>query len=98
MRYADAFWGASARMAGRRKTTTKQIIDRDYPYQVELKLPWGGFRALDGMYAFCRGSKFTAHPTRRGLECFTRWCFQERTLADNFRAEFGGRRIDAITS
>jgi hypothetical protein len=85
-------------MGGRRGvikgTTSKQDIDRDYPYQVELKLPSGGFRGFDRMYAFCRDVKFKVYPTRRGLEFLTRWCFQHWPLAESFQTQFGGQKIN----
>jgi len=70
-------------------------IDGAFRHQVEVKLPTGGFtKGLHDMHAFCRNAEYKSRPTRRGLQAFIRWCFKDETVADSFRAKFGGRKID----
>jgi hypothetical protein len=76
-------------------------IDRDFPHQVAVLVPDGGFVArLMAMNSFC-----TTHAMRYNYKTradlggrnppsrYFRFCFADPAHADAFMAEFGGERI-----
>lgn len=82
-------------MIYRKGEITKAQIDREYAYQVELKVPEGGFRKLlNQMQQFCILFDYKTRSETRRPEFFTRWCFKESVQADQFKNTFGGERID----
>ena len=73
-------------------------IERDFPHMVEVTVPPGGLgRRLDAMYAFHaeRGIQPRHGRGRRDAEGrdYVRWCFADRDIADDFAAQFDGRRL-----
>jgi len=77
---------------------TLRMIDRDYPYQVEISVPGSGLGSgLNVMHEFCihldyktRGIP-TKQRTATGRDGM-RWCFRAVEDAENFRVKFGGER------
>ena len=74
-----------------------KVIERNFPYVVEIAVPPGGLGArLDAMHYF--------HTARRIAPClgrgrreisrdYLRWYFTRATIAEAFVAEFGGNLI-----
>ncbi len=82
-------------MTRRKGEITKSQIDREYPHQVELQVPDGGFRKrLDEMRQFGILFDYKTRPETRRPQFYTRWCFKESVQADQFKNTFGGERID----
>jgi hypothetical protein len=82
-------------MTKRKGEVTKAAIDREYPFQVERRLPERGFgKQLAIMDDWCRGKPHSKRSARRSSEFFSRWCFRDRAHADELQARFGGARID----
>ena len=90
-------------MSYRKGEETKQSKNRDYPFQVEMQVPEGGFgRRLDEMHA---QAKQVATPDRLGysgyrnngrhdgIRDWSLWCFKSQDEADRFHERCGGRRL-----
>lgn len=80
----------------RREDEIRQI-DREYPYQVVIKLSHDepGVRLLK-MLTFCQKQAvpFRTYTEKRVFRHFVRYCFADPTHADEFHSEFDGGRVD----
>ena len=84
-----------ARYKGR---SSPNLIERDFPHIVEVAVPLGGLgKRLDAIHAFHaeRGMPSRHGRGRRDAEGrdYVRWCFADVSTADDFAAQFGGRRL-----
>jgi hypothetical protein len=71
-------------------------IERNYPHQVEMIVPRGGFgKRLDEMHEWHRARSIRAKFGRSGRDKNNReyvtWCFADSAMADSFRASFARR-------
>jgi hypothetical protein len=85
-------------MTQRKGEITKRRNDRDFPYQVAIRVPEGGLVArMMTMHKFCTTHampyKTHADLRRDPPADYVRFCFADPTHADVFLAEFGGERI-----
>jgi hypothetical protein len=84
-------------MTRRKGEITLSIKNREYPHQVELPIPPGGFgKRFDEMTAFHRDLGVPEIYGSAGLERkwrFIRRCFTSEVAADAFTARFGGERL-----
>ncbi len=72
--------------------TTSGQFERDFPHEVEIAIL--GDR-LFAMHAFCvsRSMNVRTRSVRTTEGDAMRWCFADRTHADEFRSRFGGKRF-----
>jgi hypothetical protein len=70
-----------------------KVVERDFPYIVEVAVPPTGLgKQLDVMYGwhFLRGIEVRRGRWRReGNQNFVHWCFADPVIAAAFAAEFG---------
>jgi hypothetical protein len=76
--------------------------ERRYRHIVEVPIPPNGLGAtLVAMHAFHRerGLELRRGRGRRREECdYVRWCFADRTDAEDFQKRFGGNTINSAAS
>ena len=84
-------------MSYRKGEITSRMNERDYPYIVELVVPWNGFGLVhDKMMAF-HGERGIEN--RRGRSSvrdgkhYCCWCFADAATAKAFCRKFGGSLI-----
>jgi hypothetical protein len=75
--------------------TNAAAIERELPYIVEIRVPFGGLgKTLDAMYEFHDrlGIKAERGKSRRDENGrnYIRWCFANQKIAAAFASEFGG--------
>lgn len=80
----------------RRARITRQHIDRDYPFQVEIVIREGGLGTrLDEMHAWASEHApdyQTRSASRFPVEAM-RFCFRDAEMARAFKADFGGTPV-----
>jgi len=87
----------------RKGEITSRQVDRDFPHQIEMRIPDGGFgAALHGLQALCSGlggrSRLVGRLRRIELgDDAVRWCFKAPEDAATFRARFGGENLPPLT-
>jgi hypothetical protein len=79
------------------------VIDRDFPHQIELRIPRGGFgSALHGIYEFCQAFDYKTRPVGRERRIAigddaVRWCFKSPEDAATFQVRYGGEKLPPLT-
>ena len=78
------------RYKGRTKTN---LIEREFPYRVEMIVPKSGFRKrLDEMHEWHRARsikpRFGRSRRDKNNRDYVTWCFADAAMADSFRASF----------
>jgi hypothetical protein len=87
----------------RKGEITPQRIDREFPHQIELRVPGGGLGlALHGLYEFCRALDHKTRPIgrERRIELgddAASWCFKVPEDAVTFQARYGGEKLPPLT-
>jgi hypothetical protein len=84
-------------MTRRKSELTKGAIDRDYPYQVELRADLTTGKKYNAALAFCRDLSLAprGHHRRKNDIDYNVWCFADQAHADIFQARFGGKAMTA---
>jgi hypothetical protein len=73
--------------------TKSSLVERKYPYRVEMIVPEGGFgKRLDEMHEWHRARSLTARFARsrrdKNNRDYVTFCFADAAMADSFRASF----------
>jgi hypothetical protein len=79
------------------KEKTSRMIDREFPYQIEIMIPEGGLSfALEAVHAFCRALDYKTRDVGRlrrielGDDAM-RWCFRQLRMPQRFRRAMAAR-------
>lgn len=89
-------------MTRARGQPSRQMIDREYPYQIEMPVPEGGFGTrLDEMHLFHIQVGVVPRTGKgrydEGVHYLT-WCFRDPQHASAFQTLFGGELIGKPTT
>jgi hypothetical protein len=94
---------AASEMARRKGEATYRQVDRDYPFQIEIRVAEIGWMTIhDAMAAFCARLEHKKRPIGRERRAAikgdaVRFCFKALDLAERFRARFGGEQVPPLT-
>lgn len=81
----------------RKGEITHRQIDRDWPYQVRIRIPPNtglGTRLNDMLGAAAEIERgYTSRSDLQGLEDFVRFCFRGEAAAAEFHRRFGGELV-----
>ena len=73
--------------------TSPKAIEQDFPYIVEMRVPWGGFgKQLDVMYEWhtqhgIRAINSTGRRDENNRD-YIRWCFADPAMDETYAADF----------